>query len=218
MDFAHEPIFQWLAQYAYQPNLVYVFVFLMMLASGFGLPLPEEITIVSVGVLAYMGANPDLFPPPFTGAPVVNGYHAAIVTLISVIFADFLVFSIGRIFGRKLMSYPRFKKLFSESLMNKVNHFVKKFGVLAAFIFRFTPGIRFPAHIVLGMSHFAAWQFVLVDSLAAAISVPSQILLIYHYGDSILKVLYEFKIWFFSLLACLLIFLLLKRGYQRWRQ
>ncbi len=74
MDFAAQPFFQWISQYAYEPTMVYCAIFVMMMASGFGLPLPEEVYIVSVGILAYMGAHPDLFPPPFVGAPVVNGY------------------------------------------------------------------------------------------------------------------------------------------------
>ena len=92
MHFGHEPIFQWLAQYAYQPGMVYFFVFAMMIASGFGFPLPEEVTIISVAVLAYMGANPQLFPPPYAGAPVIGGYEAAIVVSAAVFLADNLVF------------------------------------------------------------------------------------------------------------------------------
>lgn len=201
MDFAHEPIFQWLAQYAYQPNFVYLAVFGMMLASGFGFPLPEEVTIVSVGILTYMGANPEMFPPPYPGAPVVHGYEAAVSTLIAVIFADFLVFTLGRVFGRKLLTKPAMKKVFSPNALDKINQWVHKFGIYAAFIFRFTPGIRFPAHIILGMSKFSAWQFCLIDGFAALISVPTQILLIYHFGEPILKTIHKFKIWFFGALA-----------------
>jgi membrane protein DedA with SNARE-associated domain len=191
--------------------MVYVGVVVMMLASGFGLPIPEEIYIVSVGVIAYMGAHPDLFPPPFPGAPVVNGYEAATVTLFAVIFADFLVFTLGRVFGRKIMARPRFQKIFTESVMDRINRWVKKYGILAAFIFRFTPGVRFPAHIALGMLNFSAWQFVLVDSLAALISVPTQILLIYHFGEPILHALHKFKLVIGGALVAILLIYLIRR-------
>ena len=65
MDFAQEPIFQWMSQFAYEPTMVYVGLVGMMLLSSVGFPLPEEVTLVSVGVLAFMGANPEHFPPPF---------------------------------------------------------------------------------------------------------------------------------------------------------
>jgi membrane protein DedA with SNARE-associated domain len=109
------------------------------------------------------------------------------VTLLSVVFADFLVFFIGRLGGRKLIRRPTFKKIFTENVMLRIDQFLKKYGVFAAFMFRFTPGIRFPAHIMMGMSNFPAWQFAIVDGFAAMISVPTQILLIYHFGEPILE-------------------------------
>jgi membrane protein DedA with SNARE-associated domain len=196
--------------------MVYIAVFVMMLASGFGFPIPEELYIVSVGILAYMGANPTLFPPPFEGAPVVNGYEAAVVTFLAVVFADFLVFTLGRSFGRKIIKRPRFQGIFTKEIMEKINRWVKKYGISAAFVFRFTPGVRFPAHIALGMLTFPAWQFVLVDGIAAAISVPTQILLIYHFGESILSTLSKFKIIIaVALLSLLLIFIFRKIYRQR---
>jgi membrane protein DedA with SNARE-associated domain len=211
MSFSQEPVFLWLAQYAYHPEIVYLAVFGMMIASGFGLPIPEEVTIVSVGILTYMGAHPDLFPPPYPGAPVVDGYEAALVTFLSVAFADLMIFSMGRIFGRKLMRKDWFKKLFPEPVMLRVNEWMRKYGVFAAFIFRFTPGLRFPAHVAMGMTNFPVWQFALVDAFAALISVPTQILLIYHYGEPILKAMKEFKFIIFGLLGCLIIFFLVRR-------
>lgn len=193
MHFSDSQVFQWLAQYAYEPTMVYFVIFGMMVASGFGVPIPEEVQIISVGVLAYMGAHPELFPPPYAGAPVINGYEAAIVVSLAVIFSDNLVFWIGRTFGRKMMTSNRFKGFFERPLMAKVQHFASKYGVYAAFIFRFTPGLRFPAHIFLGMSRFSATSFFMVDAFAVLVSVPTQILLIYHFGEPILAALYKFK-------------------------
>jgi membrane protein DedA with SNARE-associated domain len=201
MDFQTGWAFQILQGYAYQPMTVYLIVFAMMIASGFGLPLPEEITILSVGFLAYMGRNPDLYPPPVLGAIAVDGVTAALVTTGAVIFADNLVFFMGRFFGRRLMEYPKFKVLFGEKVMAKINSMNDRFGSLAIFVFRFLPGIRFPAHIALGMSRCPVWKFFLVDALAAMISVPTQVMLVYHYGDAILSVLKQFKIVFLVVLV-----------------
>lgn len=214
MSFAQEPIFQWLSQFAYQPTMVYFGVIGMMFASSFGFPLPEEVTILSVGVLAYMGANPEHFPPPYAGAPVVNGIHAALITTFAVIAGDFLVFFIGRLGGRKLVTQTSFRYLFTEKVMSRINGFVSKFGLFAVFIFRFTPGIRFPAHVILGMSEIPVWKFLVVDSFAALISVPTQILLVAHYGEDILIALHRFKIWFFSILVLLLVLGLIRKYFQ----
>lgn len=217
MPVQQEWIFAVLQSYAYEPLLVYGIVFALMVASGFGFPMPEEVTIVSVGILAYMGANPDVYPPPFAGARPILGYEAAAVTLVSVVFADVLVFTLGRKFGRPLMARPRIRELFGEKVMSKVNDLMAKYGIYAAFMFRFTPGLRFPAHIAMGASHFPLWQFALVDGLAALISVPTQILLIYHYGDEILYVFREFKIAVLGLIGVLVIYFVAKKIWTLWR-
>lgn len=214
MDFAHEPIFQLLSQYAYQPVIVYAGIFFMMMASGFGLPVPEELTIICVGLLTYMGAHPDLFPPPYEGAPTIHGVEAAAVTFVSVVFADCLVFAIGRFFGRKIMTHPRAARFFPKAVVERINSWLKKYGIMAAFIFRFTPGIRFPAHILLGMSNFSKYHFAMVDGFAALISVPSQILLIYYYGEPILNTMARFKMGFLIILAAVIVFFIAKKLYS----
>lgn len=195
LGFENEQIFQWLSSYAYQPMMVYAMVFGMMIASGFGLPIPEEVTIISVGLISYMGAHPELFPPPYPGAPVVQVWHAALITLGAVVFSDFLVYTLGRVFGRKIVSGPRFKRFFSDTLMNKVASFTEKYGVFAAGIFRFTPGFRFPGHIMLGMMRFSAVRFAIIDGIAAGLSVPTQIYFIGRFGEEILKTMHQFKIY-----------------------
>lgn len=214
MEMHHEWIFQILQSYAYQPGFVYLLVVGMMIASGFGFPLPEEVTIVSVGILAYMGAHPELFPPPYEGAQALNGYEAAAVTLTAVVFADLLVFTLGRRLGRKILNRPRIREMFGEAVMTRVNAWTKKYGIYAAFIFRFTPGFRFPAHIAMGASHFSAWQFLVVDGLAALISVPTQILLIYHFGEPILAAFKRFKMFVFGALGILIVYMVAKKIYS----
>lgn len=214
MSIAHEPIFHWLAQYAYEPQIVYMLIFGMMIASGFGFPLPEEVTIISVGILAYMGSQPQQFPPPSPGAPVVNGYEAAIFTSLAVMFADFLVFYIGRLGGRKLIRRKPFTLVFTQEAMAKVDHFTHKHGQLGTFLFRFTPGLRFPAHIMLGMSSMPFWKFALVDGAAVMVSIPTQILLIYNFGEPILVAIHRFKYILFTVLAVLAITMLTRRFLQ----
>jgi len=218
MHFSNSWFFQWLSQYAYEPTMVYLGVFFMMVASGFGFPLPEEVQIISVGILAYMGAHPELFPPPYQGAPVVHGYEAALFVSASVIFADNLVFWIGRTFGRRLMRVPRLERFFAGNIMTQIQQSAQRYGVYAAFIFRFTPGIRFPAHIFLGMSHFSALAFFLVDGIAVLISVPTQILLVYHFGEPFLGTLYKFKTYVFIIFIAVVLFLIGRRLWQRYQQ
>lgn len=211
MEFANEPIFQWMSQFAYQPYTVYFALIGMMLLSAVGLPLPEEVTLISVGILAFMGSHPEHFPPPFPGAPVVNVHTAAIIAFFAVFFSDFLIYGVGRVFGRKLLYHPRVHKMFPPHLMKRVEEWTHKYGAYACGIFRFTPGIRFPGHLACGMLHFPVWKFLLIDGLAAAISVPTQIYLLAHYGEPILMKLRQFKLVVFGIIGLLLIYFVFRK-------
>ncbi len=190
-----------LAEYAYQPQWVYFFLVTMMLLSSVGLPLPEEVTLVSVGILAYMGSNPDKFPPPYPGAPHVHATTAAIVAFFAVFFSDFLIYCLGRFFGVKIFNWGPVKKVITPDVRKKIETWTNKYGIFACGVFRFTPGVRFPGHLACGMGKLPLWKFVLVDGIAAAISVPTQILLLAHFGSEILGVFKQFKFFILIVLA-----------------
>jgi membrane protein DedA with SNARE-associated domain len=217
MHFTNEPIFQWFAQYAYEPYMVYLGVILFMTASSFGLPIPEEVTIISVGILSYMGTHTEAFPPPYPGAPVVSGIHAAILTTCAVFFSDLTVFTLGRTGGRRVMTWPLFKRFFNEKTVGFVNKFFTRYGMFATFIFRFTPGVRFPAHVLLGMSPLKLWKFMIVDGFAVLISVPTQILLIYYYGEPILQAMYQVKGYLFGGIGLVVVALFAHKLSQRYK-
>ncbi|MBC7742483.1 MAG: DedA family protein [Bdellovibrionaceae bacterium] len=200
-----------LSPYAYEPTWIYTFLIGMMILSAVGLPFPEEATLVSVGILAFMGNHPDKYPPPFPNAPHVNSHTAAFVAFLAVFFADFLIYFMGRYFGRRIFEWGPVKSILSEENRLRIERWTEKYGAYACGIFRFTPGVRFPGHLACGMLKFPAWKFGLIDGIAAAISVPTQILLLAYYGDSILKYLKQFKIFILCMLAILLIVVLYKK-------
>ncbi|MFN8790860.1 MAG: DedA family protein [Bdellovibrionales bacterium] len=215
MSLAEQPIFQFLSQYAYEPQWVYLAVVGMMLASGFGFPLPEEVTLISVGVLAFMGSRPDLFPPPPGDVTPVNMHHAAIVAFLAVMMSDFLIYAIGRLWGRRILYHPRMRKLVSEESLRKVEAWTHRYGMVAVFVFRFTPGVRFPGHLVCGIMKLKLWKFLSVDGFAAAISVPTQIYLLAIYGEPILKFLQEVKLFILGLAALGFVVFALRRFWIR---
>lgn len=207
--------FIWFSQFAYQPIYVYLGMYGMMIASAFGLPVPEEITLISVGFLAFMGSRPDLFPPPFPNAPVVNMHEAAILAFIAVVGSDTMIYGLGRQFGRRILTYSWIQKMFPMSAQTRVERWTNSYGPLAVFIFRFTPGVRFPGHLFCGMMKYDLWKFLLIDGVAALVSVPTQIYLLALYGDHILSVLKKFKIVIFSLLVLVVIFVLIRKWRER---
>lgn len=206
MGFSEAELLNWFTQYAYQAWLIYLGIFLLMLASGFGLPIPEEVTLISAGLVCYVASRPDLYPPPYVGATPVNPYVTAGVAFFSVVFADGLVFFLGKFFGGKLLRasfMARYRDRF-----DKVGEWTKRYGMWAAGSFRFTPGLRFPGHFACGMMGMKVSKFLLVDGFAAAISVPTQVLLVAFYGEHILIYFKQFKLVLLSLLGLVLFYYL----------
>lgn len=213
MNIAEEPIFQFLSQYAYQPNMVYLIFIGMMLISAVGFPMPEEVTLISVGLLAFIGNNPQLFPPPFEGAPSVNIKTAAIFAFFVVLLSDFVIYSLGRLWGKKILKLPLFKKFLNEERWSRIERWTHRYGAYTCGLFRFTPGLRFPGHLATGMMRFPIWKFLLIDGVAALISVPTQIYLIGNYGESILVKLKELKLVVLSVLLVLVVIYFVRKHF-----
>lgn len=194
IDFNEASLMTFFAQYAYEPAYVYGFIVLFMLASSFGFPVPEELVLVSSGLVAYMAKNPLKFPPPYPGAEGVEIVTLCIVCFMAVFCSDLLVYLIGKFFGGKIIKTKFFEKQVAGKNFDRINSFFQKYGGWACGVFRFTPGLRFPGHLSCGLLGIPIWKFVLIDSFVAAISVPTQVYFVATYGEVILNKLAEFKI------------------------
>ncbi len=193
-----QQILDFFAQYVYQPYVVYAAIFGFMMICAMGVPIPEEVVIVSAGLVGHMALNPDQYPPPYPGAQAVHPYTLAFVTFASVIITDYFIYTMGKYFGYQLIHSKRFKKYFPEDKMSKVRAWAQKYGFFAPGVFRFIPGVRFPGHMMCGALGVKPWIFILVDGVAALFSVPSQVLLISFYGREIITKLAPYKLYFFG--------------------
>jgi membrane protein DedA with SNARE-associated domain len=212
-DLNFDSLLVFFSQYIYQPELVYFWVSVFLLAGSFGFPVPEEIVLITLGLVSYMATRTDLYPPPHIGAVAVNGYVAALVAFLAVIISDGLVYSIGFYLGKRAKKSERLSTFLTPDRMEKIEKWTKKYGVWACGIFRFTPGIRFPGFLSCGMIGIPWYKFLAIDGLAALISVPTQVILVYLYGETILEYFKKFKIVLGVVLGLLLLFFLIKKIY-----
>lgn len=202
------------AAHAYEPLQVYGFIVLFMTASSFGFPIPEEVVLVSAGLVAYMAGHPEAYPPPTPGAEGVNLLVLCAVCFFAVLGSDILIYFIGKIFGRRIVQSKFFNERVSQERFNKINNVFNKYSHWACGLFRFTPGVRFPGHLSCGLMGVPLWKFVLIDGCAALISVPTQVFLVSYYGEVILEKFKEFKLAVGAVLLAFLAFWILKRLYQ----
>lgn len=215
LEFNHEALMTFFSQYAYQPMYVYGFITMFMVASSFGFPVPEELVLITSGLVAYMAHHPEKYPPPYPGAEGVNVVTLCIVCFLAVFLSDALVFFIGKFFGAKIIKTKFFQKSVAGQGFDRINAFFQKYGGWAVGVFRFTPGLRFPGHLSCGLLGIPVWKFFLIDSLAAGLSVPTQVYFVSTYGDVILSKVSEFKMYLAIALGIAALFWIAKKIYQK---
>jgi membrane protein DedA with SNARE-associated domain len=137
----------------------YMAVFVMLLICGFGIPVPEDITLVTGGVIAGLGhADP---------------HTMVAVGMAGVLLGDGTMFTLGRLFGPRIVKLPLFHSVLTPERFEKAQSAFHKYGKWVMFVARFLPGLRTPVFFSAGMSHrvpFLTW--LLMDGFAATISVP----------------------------------------------
>ncbi|MBF0290061.1 MAG: DedA family protein [SAR324 cluster bacterium] len=194
MDWSYDQILVWFSQYAYDPTTLYLTVVGLLLLSSFGLPIPEEVSLLGAGLVIYMGLHPELFPPPSVDAVRVKAIPTAAVCFFAVFLSDFLVFLMGKYFGTQVLESRWFGRFMKPKKWEKIEKWTEQYGMWACALFRFTPGIRFPGHLMCGSLDIKVWKFVVADGAAALLTVPTQIILVAWYGDAIFTYLKQFKV------------------------
>lgn len=150
----------------------YMAVFGILILCGFGLPVPEDITLVSGGVIA--------------GLDLANPHTMVIIGLAGVLIGDSTMFIAGRVFGYRIQRIRTFRKILSPRRFSHIQRKFKQYGLSLLFIARFLPGLRSPIFLVAGMSRrIPYFIFLLIDGFAAIISVPVWVYLGYFFADNL---------------------------------
>lgn len=146
----------------------YVAVFVVLMICGFGLPIPEDITLVAGGVIAGLG--------------YANVHVMCAVGIAGVLAGDILMFVIGRVWGTRALRLRWVAFLLTPRRYARVQAQFTRHGTRLMFIARFLPGLRSPIYLTAGMTRRVSFmKFLLLDGLAALISVPIWVYL-GHYG------------------------------------
>lgn len=181
----------------------YLLVFGILLLCGFGLPIPEDVTLFAGGLLAYYG--------------VCDLWLMIVVGFFGVMIGDSTMWFLGHKYGRRLMQKSFFHRLLPEERIilasRKLNEKGAKRLLFAA---RFMPGLRAPIFFTSGLLHVPFWRFFLMDGLAALLSVPAIVGAVYYFGDELdLVVRWIKKIEHGILFVILLVLLFV--GFKWWR-
>ena len=106
------------------------------------------------------------------------------VGMLGVLIGDSCMFLAGRYFGARLLQHRYFARMMTPERYAAVQDKFERYGNRVLFVARFLPGLRTPIYLTAGMSgRISYFRFLLLDGLAALISVPIWVYLGY-YGAS----------------------------------
>ena len=141
------------------------------MACGLGLPLPEDIALITGGFLAAMG------PPHGVGSV----WLMMLVGLLGIIVGDSIIFKAGWDYGDSLLDTRLGKHIPRERVVQVREQFARR-GPIVIAIARFIPGVRAVTYFVAGSSKVPYYLFVLCDGIAALVSAPAWVWLGYWMG------------------------------------
>jgi membrane protein DedA with SNARE-associated domain len=142
----------WLAEHGYP------IIFLMLLGSGLGIPVPEDVPLIAAGILADNGGM---------SVPV-----ASLACGIFVLGRDSIVYFLGRRYGVAVLQNRWAQRIVRAETVRAAERHLHRRGALVVFVGRFLPGFRAAVFFAAGASDVRPRTFLLMDLLAATISLP----------------------------------------------
>ncbi|HEZ4462087.1 TPA: DedA family protein [Neisseria meningitidis] len=137
----------------------YAAVFFVLVICGFGVPIPEDLTLVTGGVISGMGYT--------------NPHIMFAVGMLGVLVGDGIMFAAGRIWGQKILRFKPIARIMTPKRYAQVQEKFDKYGNWVLFVARFLPGLRTAVFVTAGISRKVSYlRFLIMDGLAALISVP----------------------------------------------
>ncbi len=168
-------VFQYILQFVsgLSGTAAYGFCFGLLLMSGLGVPLPEDVTLFAGGLMSFAGQ--------------ADVHFMVLVCMAGVMIGDTFVFTMGSRLGPRILKWRLFQKLFHEERLGQVREKFHEHGPKILFAARFMPGLRTPTFFSAGMLHIKFRVFLLYDGSAALISVPTIVYLVYYFGEQVIN-------------------------------
>jgi membrane protein DedA with SNARE-associated domain len=85
---------------------------------------------------------------------------------------DFLLYSVGKKYGRRIVEHRKFQKVITNDRLGKLEKKFKKWGVLVVFVGRHLLGLRAQIFLVAGVLKMPWEKFLLADGTSAIITSP----------------------------------------------
>ncbi len=164
-----ESVAQWLTVHGDQAPL---FVFGLLLLTGFSFPVSEDVIVIASGVIAAT-VIPERTIPLFIAV-----YTGSFLS-------DWIAYWIGRLVGKQLVRIPLFQETLSDNRRKTISSFFKKYGFLTLFIGRLIPfGIRNSVFMAAGAGKMHFGKFLLSDGISCLLFSTTIFYLSFRAGEN----------------------------------
>src|SRR2546427_2676963 len=158
-------------------HFTYAGLFLTLFAAGLGAPIPEEVPIIVGGVLAH--------------ERVVHWWIALPVCILGVLGGDVVLYWIGHHSGERVLGWRLLRRVLTREREEALKARYRQHGVKIVFASRHVMGLRAASFLTAGICRVAFWKFVVVDALAAVVSVPIVFGVAYLFTDQLEHVMHD---------------------------
>ncbi|MHC4399334.1 MAG: DedA family protein [Planctomycetota bacterium] len=151
----------------------FALAFILMM-TGFGLPVPEEVPVVVAGVLASHGQ--------------INPWLAMAACWVGVLLGDCAIYWIGRHFGHNLIRTHRYwARVVPPEREAQIENMIHNHGLKVLFLARFLIVLRAPVYFAVGVLRMPFRRFLLIDVFCVTTVVGLFFLLSFAYGREITR-------------------------------
>jgi membrane protein DedA with SNARE-associated domain len=154
----------------------YLGIFLLLILGTLGLPFPEDTTLILGGFLMVQD--------------VIQSFPALSVIYPTLLMTDFLLYWIGKRYGRRVVEHKIFHRILSLDRLLKLEAKFRKWGIWVVLFGRHLLGVRAQIFLAAGVMRMPAQKFILADALSALFTMAIMIGIGY-FGGSQIQILRE---------------------------
>jgi membrane protein DedA with SNARE-associated domain len=130
---------------------------LLLVLGAVGLPFPEDMTLLLCGFLISRRA--------------ADPVSALICVYLGLLLSDFIIYSLGRKYGRKIVTHRRFRRILPPERLEKMSRMFERRGRLVILLGRHFAGLRAQIFLTAGISDMPARSFLVSDAAAALVTL-----------------------------------------------
>jgi membrane protein DedA with SNARE-associated domain len=160
-------------------EFTYAGIFFALFLGGIGVPLPEEVPILTAGVLAHEG--------------VVRWWLALPLCVLGVLSGDVVLYWAGRHWGERVLAWRVVRRVLTKEREETLKEGYRRHGVKIVFTVRHVMGLRAAAFLTAGIAHVPFPRFLAADAAAAMVGVPISFGLAFFFTDQLERILTDVR-------------------------